>query len=96
MKLYIPEIGDQFVLTNDWSFDLYYEYRNESLLKKINIDFEWGRHQNNQEKFPVTLAKGTTLKVDRIYIRKGASDYSSLPFTLILMNGKDADFGLNC
>jgi len=29
---------------------------------------------------PVTLPKGTELIVDRIYIRKGASDYSSITF----------------
>jgi hypothetical protein len=31
-------------------------------------------------KFSVTIPAGTTLKVDRIYIRKGASDYSSITF----------------
>ena len=32
MKLYIPEIGDEFTLEKDWTFTLYTEYRNASLL----------------------------------------------------------------
>lgn len=79
MKLYIPEIGDQFVLSKDWTFDLYYERRNESLLKKINIDFKWNYNQP-MAKYPITLTKGTSLKVDRIYIRKGLTEFSSLTF----------------
>lgn len=39
-------------------------------------------NQDNQSwwKASVTLPKGTVLSVDRIYIRKGASDFSSLTF----------------
>lgn len=33
--------------------------------------------------FPTTLPAGTELTVDRIYIRKGASDYSSLSFWIV-------------
>ena len=32
------------------------------------------------ETIPVTIPKGTILAIDRIYIRKGASDYSSITF----------------
>ena len=31
MKLYIPEIGDSLLLSKDWTFDLYHEYRNVGL-----------------------------------------------------------------
>jgi len=37
----------------------------------------------NDRRIPVTFPKGTQLKVDRIYIRKGASDFSSLSFYVI-------------
>jgi len=35
-----------------------------------------------QEKVQVTIAKGSVLSIDRIYIRKGGSDWSSLTFFL--------------
>lgn len=78
MKLYIPEIGDQFVLSSDWNFTLYCEYRNESLMKKNGWEFKWGNTAGDKK--PLVMPKGTALKVDRIYIRKGNSDYSSLTF----------------
>lgn len=40
-----------------------------------------------------TLAKGTVLTVDRIYIRKGAEDYDSISF--LINNSKDARFKVN-
>jgi len=78
MKLYIPEIGDQFVLSSDWKFTLYFEYRNETLMKKNGLEFKWGN--TDEDKKELVMPKGTALKVDRIYIRKGNSDYSSLTF----------------
>lgn len=33
--------------------------------------------------YPITLLKDTVLRVDRIYIRKGASDYSSVTFNVM-------------
>jgi hypothetical protein len=43
---------------------------------------EWTDHSNEvmKEKLIVTIPAGTTLAIDRIYIRKGASDYSSITF----------------
>lgn len=38
MKLYIPEIGDHLRLTEDWTFNLYNEYRNASLWKLYDCD----------------------------------------------------------
>ncbi len=82
MKFYIPEIGDQIKLKADWKFNLYYEYRNQSLIKYFTgVDFTWNNvRYNTPGPSPVTLPKGTILQVDRIYIRKGSSDYSSITF----------------
>ena len=81
MKLYIPEIGDQFVLSSDWKFTLHNERRNETLMKKLNWEFKWYPERDGSDKTrELVISKGTTLKVDRIYIRKGNSDYSSLTF----------------
>jgi hypothetical protein len=153
MNLYIPEIGDQIVLTEDWSFALHPERRNtdlaayygyyfkydnpddlwidEAVLPKmrepdyydkiqypdpnkyssrlfgfdrssdmLNADRKkaeancpefikyWEDHKewNTQARkvgltyIKVTLPLGTILGVDRIYIRKGNKDYSSVTF----------------
>ena len=147
MQLYVPEIGDEIRLTNDWTFELHAEYRNEqlaglfgyyiqmsllvneSVVPKIRpvdykVDYpdlkdpkfrtffgginyteynkacdeaknscpEYVKYQadslewyDNIKKHgtptvSVTLPAGTLLKIDRIYIRKGSSDFSSITF----------------
>ena len=79
MKLYIPEINDSIRLVEPWTFDLFNEYRNETLMEISSIEFP--RIQSSFKQFvPFTIPTGEVLKIDRIYIRKGASDYSSLSF----------------
>jgi hypothetical protein len=114
-RFYIPELGDEIVLSKDWKFRLFSESRNSGLfdrlgivtvreslygpLSKIAVEHErilslgykfdtelvnnyWGDGQAycNTYYHEVILPKGTILKVDRIYIRKGQDDYSSLTF----------------
>lgn len=151
MNMYVPEIGDHILLTEDWSFYLHNEYRN------LDLGAFFGYHQSNQgwidnslvaplrnpdynvvypdrnsflrridpfsikygydddaynkackeaesacpeyvkhdfdrkmyieackrvglETIPVTLPAGTILAIDRIYIRKGSKDFSSITF----------------
>lgn len=73
MKLYVPEIGDRLRLTQDWTFKLYNERRNATLRTHFGLTF-------STDVDDVTIPSGTVLKVDRIYIRKGADDYSSISF----------------
>jgi hypothetical protein len=124
MKMSIPDIGAEFVLSKDWTFKLYAEHRNFDLLKSTGVVVTTGtsfwnsrdcciddiyspmlylRHIVDLEEVkktwdlePVyntdgtlagydrsvstTLPKGTLLKIDRIYIRKGLTDYSSVSF----------------
>jgi cytochrome c1 len=151
MRLFIPEIKTQLKLTQDWSFDLYPEFRNVTLAKSYGYYLDYprawinekevppmrdidyvvnypdreirtgggflGRHKfmdydeytkacreaeqacpeyvkynndlkvhyelcakHSNEKIKITLPAGTILQVDRIYIRKGASNYSSVTF----------------
>jgi len=131
MKLYIPEIGDQFKLITDWTFVLYEEQRNKSLWdlyncknsteveiknnrekvikneindieKKYKQPFGYHWHYTNCKWEPdditrvtelrnelydcaavtVTIPKDSILKLDRIFIRKGMDDWSSLTFYL--------------
>lgn len=130
-KLYIPEIGDVLTLAKPWTFNLYAERRNETLLKyfgytnlylitgvnrfgnqvwedvlvpdalaeekpQFHRNYPGDYHADvmaycarvletiqdgNLYSMEVTLPAGTKLKVDRIYIRKGGSEYSSISFT---------------
>ena len=150
MNLYIPEIGDQLTLAENWKFKLYAESRNNDLgeyfghyrfgydkwvnkstvpqirVPDYEVDYpdmnsfessnifglkrydhiahdkacreaeqrnpmfvqyhkeydEWHKRAKNEavEFIEVELPAGTVLQVDRIYIRKGASDYSSITF----------------
>jgi hypothetical protein len=88
MKMFIPDIGTIITLKEDWTFDLYYEYRNMSLIDKLVDDeskkFNWDK--SHFESIKCLFCQDTILKVDRIYIRKGNSDYSSLTF--YVKNGK--------
>jgi hypothetical protein len=73
MQLFIPDIGTLVKLEQDWTFTLYNEYRNSSLFDKLG---------KNRENTLIDLPKGLVLKIDRIYIRKGLSQYSSISFRI--------------
>jgi hypothetical protein len=81
MKLYIPAIGDKLKLTTDWTFDLYNEERNATLMAVLgdtrDIKYPWN---NGLTALPATIRAGAILKVDRIYIRKGQDDFDSITF----------------
>lgn len=103
MKLFIPELGTKLKLTKSWTFKLYSESRNDSLLvalgkEKVDrwIRDEDGYHQRNPEWMrgtTVSLPRGTELTVDRIYIRRGNKEYSSVTFVIKKMPIKGAKFG---
>ncbi len=79
MKLYIPSIGDELKLTSDWTFDLYDEDRNSSLIEFLDHkrDNSWSGRRGP---WIATIRAGAILKVDRIYIRKGQDDFDSITF----------------
>ncbi len=79
-QMYIPEIGNVIKLEKDWKFTLYCEYRNEKLFEAISKE-KYNYRADGQD-IEVTLPKGATLTIDRIYIRQGLSNYSSLSFYL--------------
>lgn len=73
MQLFIPDIGTLVKLEQDWQFTLYDEYRNVSLFNALS------KKRENQV---IELPKGLVLKIDRIYIKKGLSQYSSITFRI--------------
>lgn len=82
MKLYIPALGDEIKLTRDWTFNLIDESRNETLMEFLNDPRanKTGWYEPKQPDQPATIPAGSILKIDRIYIRKGAADFSSVTF----------------
>ena len=49
-KLFVPSLGTSIVLTEDWTFPLYFESRNSGLLQKL-CDFEPLPKANNESDF---------------------------------------------
>jgi len=83
-QLYIPDVGDSIRLTSDWTFSLFNEDRNATLMEVMGDTREigWDSYSTTRplNAIPCTIPAGAVLKVDRIYIRKGLSGYSSLTF----------------
>lgn len=73
-RIWIPRLGDRIMLRMNWTFDLYREQRNKSLIKYFEgITFNTGLAI-------VTLPRGSILKVERIYIRRNQPQYDSVTF----------------
>lgn len=77
----IPSIADQIRLTRAWEFPLHFEYRNEGLMSRIRPGLTISWHDKGS--IIATLEKGTILKVARIYIRQGKSEWDSVTFTVV-------------
>lgn len=96
-KLYIPQLKDVLELAANWEFLLYEEPRNLSLIQLVDIDYKgggWPDYDHNLSRFPkrktwgAMLPAGTKLTVDRIYIRAGGEDFSSLTFRTVYKGKK--------
>ena len=84
--LFIPPLGTQMTLEQDWRFTLHYETRNKGLFDYFNLTYNsWHGliseyDHRNMTPPQVTLPKGALLVVDRIYIRKSCEDFDSITF----------------
>lgn len=83
MKLYVPPLGTTLTLATPWTFTVYRESRNDSLVELAGLkepvrdrDWWWMVKPLGQFTFPA----GTKLTVDRIYIRAGNVEYDSITF----------------
>jgi len=82
MKAFIPELGSELKVEKDWTFELYLEHRNSdvALADGRNTSYSW---QNELDSYSRTLPAGTKLEVDRIYVRKGLKEFSSVTLKII-------------
>ena len=88
MKLYIPDLGERIRLIKPWTFNLYCERRNEKLLTEIGKPYGYHYPEKEPGPWPYTVPDGTLLDVDRIYIRKGGDDFSSVSFVILAASGR--------
>lgn len=84
-RLYVPAIGDRLELVEPWTFKLHNERRNTTLFAALGLkytdSYDWIGHGRYGDKpVDVTLPAGAVLRVDRIYIRQGLDEFSSLSF----------------
>ena len=96
MKMYIPEIGTELLTTAPWEFELTKEYRQKLWDQIVPSDFGAGctkcenyRKCEEHSSAMITLPADSRLVVDRIYIRKGIKQFSSI--TLRLTECSDAE-----
>jgi hypothetical protein len=83
-KLYIPRLGDQLRLAADWTFRLFGESRNWGLYDHLKLERRTTNGYYDPAKFrEASIPAGETLKVDRIYIRRGQADFDSVTFQLV-------------
>lgn len=88
--LYIPPLGTELTLANDWTFNLHNEYRNETLIAALAVQFPKVSYWDQNKQFhSVTLPAGLPLKVDRIYIRSGQSGFDSMTFSVLAKHVKN-------
>jgi len=86
MKMFIPSIGDSIELTRGWEFPVYFENRNSKLIQRLKPNFQpgsWWSPEVQSQSALCFLEKGTILKVARIYIRQGKSEWDSITFTIV-------------
>lgn len=68
-KVLVEKLGVDQILVDNW------KVATEARQAGLNL------YHSKSVSVPVTWPKGTVLKIDRIYIRKGLEDFSSLTFT---------------
>lgn len=83
--IFFPTIGTKLNLNAEWKFRLYQEYRNRGLVAALKItDFIIdGAGYYRQQYQTVTLSPGTILRIDRVYIRQGQSEFDSITFIIV-------------
>lgn len=80
--LLIPDIGTVLRLTDDWTFRLYSEHRNGKFMAGLKAGLILPDWRSRKSFTDVTIKAGAQLTVNRVYIRQGAEEFSSLTFNI--------------
>ena len=79
MQINIPNVGDHLELNCDWDIGLSNNYDNSVMLERLGVTVTFAMEVAGTKTL-TTIPKGAVLKIEQIYIRKGAADLSSLKF----------------
>jgi hypothetical protein len=81
-QLFIPPLGTELELGEDWSFPLFHEYRNRDFFTYQKLKYFPTLQTRETDSEPSILPAGTRLKVYRIYIRRGQTNFDSVTFIM--------------
>lgn len=100
--LFILACGDRVTISRDWTFGLYLESRNVQFAKERGLldkapqyggVWEGEPYRSQHKRVECTIASGTTLQVDRVYIRQFSkaqteveTDYDSITWRVMKGN----------
>lgn len=79
MYFFIPPLGTEFKLKQDWIFDLHTESRNADMWRQY-FKKDYYDYDKIPESKQIGIPVNSELKVDRIYIRQGQKDFNSVTF----------------
>lgn len=83
MKMFMPSLGANISLSEDWEIDLYNEHRNNTFVQTCKTVLGAKiKEQDYLKVNKVVIPKNSVLTFDRIYLRKGVADYDSVTFTI--------------
>ena len=89
---FIPELGTKIKNPEDWTFSVVCDHRNMCLFQAENVTFptNWTDPAFQKHAFNKTFPKNSILQIDRIYVRKGAEEWSSV--SLFILETTDPKF----
>lgn len=89
---FIPELGTKIKNPDDWTFSVIVDHRNMCLFEAENVPFptKWTDPTFQKHAFNKTLPKDSIFQIDRIYVRKGAEEWSSV--SLFILETTDPKF----
>ena len=79
-RLFIPELGTLLEVAEDWPITLHHESRNNDFIAAMGGPKMAKYSYRETGSYKTTIPKGTVLTVDRIYIRSGNKEFSSISF----------------
>jgi len=89
---FIPELGTKIKNPDDWTFSVIVDHRNMCLFEAENVPFptKWTNPTFQKHAFNKTFPKDSIFQIDRIYVRKGAEEWSSV--SLFILETTDPKF----
>jgi hypothetical protein len=79
---YSPELWTEYQKLDKDYWNIYYYFNGTNRSRTLSEAYEALKKFKNEKPCFITLPKNTVLEVDRIYIRQGSAQYSSVTFKI--------------